>query len=192
MNRGHNKAQVFDEDLDHEVFLALVRSAAFQFAVHVHGFALMRNHFHLQVTPTDRTGISQTMKDVGSKYTAYLNRKRGTIGSAWNGRYKRVLIEDAQGWLRCLKYIDLNAVRARIVEKPEDYAWTSYRTHAVGLYSGWLTDHAVFEALAPTTRDRQAAYRKYCDTPFTHAELVLQRYPLKLEAEADTYRLARV
>ncbi len=186
MNRGHNRSPIFDEDLDHETFLAILRHATVHFEVHVHGFALMKNHFHLQVTPQNPTGLARAMKEIGQRYTGYYNRKHKTIGSIWNGRYKDVLIEDAHQWLRCLKYIDLNPVRAGVVERPEEYCWTSYRQHAMGAYSAWLVEHPVFLSLAATARDRHALYQSHCRIPFTAAELTLQRYPLRLEAEAQT------
>lgn len=185
MNRGHNKAPIFHEDLDNETFLAILRHATQRFDVHVHGFALMKNHFHMQATPQNETALARAMKEIGQRYAAYYNRKHQTMGSVWNGRYKDVLIEDAHQWLRCLKYIDLNPVRAGVVERPEDYVWTSYRAHAMGTYCSWLVEHPVFMSLAPGARERYALYRSHCRIPFSSAELALQRHPLKLEAEAQ-------
>ena len=185
MNRGHNRAQVFDDDYDHEVFLTLLRRATDRFGVQVHGYALMKNHFHVQATPPNGTAIADSIGEVAQKYTGYYNRKRERIGSVWNGRYKSVLIEDEYQWLRCLKYIDLNPVRAHIVERPQDYRWTSFRAHSLGIGGDWLVEHEVFQGLAPTAEERRAIYRAHCAEPFTAAELTLQRYPLRLEAEAE-------
>ena len=185
MNRGHNRAQVFDDDYDHEVFLTLLRRATNRFGVQVHGYALMKNHFHVQATPPNVTAIADSIGEVAQKYTGYYNRKHERIGSVWNGRYKSVLIEDEHQWLRCLKYIDLNPVRAHVVERPQDYRWTSFRAHGLGIGGDWLVEHEVFQGLAPTAEERRAIYRAHCAEPFTAAELTLQRYPLRLEAEAD-------
>ncbi len=64
MNRGHNRAQVFDDDYDHEVFLTLLRRATDRFGVQVHGYALMKNHFHVQATPPNATAIADSIGEI--------------------------------------------------------------------------------------------------------------------------------
>src|SRR4051812_4606695 len=90
MNRGHNRARIFDEDRDYEVFLTLLRTATARFELAVHGFALMLNHFHVQATPPSPSALALAMKNIAQRYTAYYNRKHQTIGSVWNGRFKTV------------------------------------------------------------------------------------------------------
>lgn len=177
MNRGHNREPIFDDDVDCDIFLNAVRAACARHNLEVHGFALMKNHFHLLVTPATLVAMSYAIRAFESKYCYYYNRKHNQSGSIWNGRYHDVPIESAWQWLVCLRYIDLNPVRAGIVIDPAAYRWTSYRVHAEGssLFP-WLASHDVFERLAHTAQDRQMIYRTICAAPLTDAELTVVRY----------------
>jgi len=177
MNRGHNREQIFDDDVDCDIFLSAVRTACARHALEVHGFALMKNHFHLLVTPTTQIALSYAIRAFESKYCYYYNRKHDRSSSIWSGRYHHVPIESAWQWLVCLRYIELNPVRAGIVMDAAAFRWTSYRVHAEGssVYP-WLADHPVFERLARTSEDRQMIYRTICAAPLSDAELTVVRH----------------
>lgn len=178
MNRGHNRGQVFDDNTDREIFLHAVREASARHDLDVHGFALMKNHFHLLATPRMPEAVSRAMKMFESKYCSYYNRKHQRIGSIWNGRYHDVLIETAWQWLVCLRYIELNPVRAGIVDDPAAFSWTSYGVHAHGSSEfPWLKGHPVLEGLASSAPDRLAIYRALCAAPLSEAEVTLMRDP---------------
>jgi len=121
MNRGHNRDQIFDEDFDCELFLNAVRKAAMRHEFEVHAFALMKNHFHLLATPQSPDAISKCLKAFQTSYCRYFNRKHERVGSIWNGRYHAVPIESVWQSLVCLRYIELNPVRAGLVEEPAAY-----------------------------------------------------------------------
>ena len=179
MNRGHNRDRVFDEDSDCEIFLNIVRKASERRDLDVHGFALMRNHFHLLVTPNSTDSISKALGESEARYARYYNRKHKRIGSVWNARYNPVPIETEWQWLVCLRYIELNPVRAGIVNDPAEGRWTSYAVHATGSASyPWLAGHSVLEGLAATPRDRHAFYRALCTAPLSEAELTVARDPM--------------
>ena len=176
MNRGHNREPIFDDDIDCEIFLEAVRRSSDRHELEVHGFAVMKNHFHLLVTPHHPSSISGAVKAFASKYCFYSNRKRNRVGSIWNGRYHDVPIESAWQWLVCLRYIELNPVRARVVTDPRTARWTSYGVHAFGDSThSWLADHELLRGLGPTSRDRQEVYRALCAAPLSDAELTLMR-----------------
>jgi REP-associated tyrosine transposase len=178
MNRGHNRERIFDEDADYTVFLKAVHQACSRHDVEIHGFALMKNHFHLLVTPPTPVAIGKATKAFESKYCYYYNRKHRRIGSIWNGRYHDVPIESGWHWLVCLRYIELNPVRAGIVEDPAAYRWTSYQVHAAGSGANpWLASHPVYEKLGASAEERHAVYRAICTGPLSEAELTLMRNP---------------
>jgi putative transposase len=179
MNRGHNRERIFDEPVDYQVFLHFIERAAADHGLDVHGFALMPNHFHLQITPHHAKATSKALQAMSSRYTTYYNRKHKRIGSIWNGRHKTVLLESSWQWLICLRYIDRNPIEAGLVEDPGAYPWTSYRAHALGGNTPhWLADHRVLRELGVTDADRQLFYRRLCAVPLTEAELTLMQHPL--------------
>jgi putative transposase len=178
MHRGINRMPIFDEDNDYHVFLRIVRYGARQEGVDVHGFALMKNHYHLQVTPRHALALSRAMKRVNADYSCYYNRKHRRTGTIWSHRPRTVLIEDDRQWLTCLRYIEQNPVRAGLVSRPQDYSWSSNRVHALGEPTSWLALHSIYLSLGASPRARQAAYAAICSTSLTESELTVQRRPL--------------
>lgn len=162
IQRGTNRAQVFSEQRDYEYFLTFLERAAATHGVDVHGFALMNNHSHLLVTPRSEHALPRTIKLSSACYVQYYNRKYQRTGTIWNGRYRAIPVDDELYWFTCLKYIEHNPVKARIVTNPADYRWSSYRVHALGEPASWLTPHPLYLRLGETAELRQAVYRALC------------------------------
>ncbi len=99
------------------------------------------------------------MKAVGERYVQYFNRRYGRVGTLWQGRYRSCLVQDDRYFLVCQRYIELNPVRAKIVARPEDYEWSSYRRNAHGLPCKIITPHLAYESIATTPEVRQESYR---------------------------------
>lgn len=177
ITRGHNHISIFECEEDYEVFLMLLVRAATRHGGSIHAFVLMTNHIHLMVTPRDGDALSRMMHEVDGRYAQYFNRKYSRIGTLWNGRHRSLLIGDERYWLSCLRYIAQNPVRARMVRTPDEYRWSSHRTHAFGVPTDWLVEHRVYTELGASAADRQATYRAICSEPLTEAQLVDQRRP---------------
>jgi putative transposase len=175
IQRGNNRIDVFKTAADYEWFLALVRSAAIDCHVDIHGYVLMTTHYHLIATPGYERALSLMMKEVDGLYARYFNRQHGRMGTLWNGRYRGLAIRDERYWLTCLRYIEQNPVRAHMVANPEAYRWSSYHIHALGAPSDWLTPHPLYLSLGTTPEDRQAAYKAVCTTDLIAEELALVR-----------------
>jgi len=175
MHRGINREAIFGDDVDRHMFLACLDTATSRYGVAVHVFALMTNHYHLLVTPSRDQALARAMRGLGIRYTLYYNRKYGRIGTLWTGRYRGIPICDDHYWMTCLRYIELNPVRAKMVGRPEDYRWSTYRTYALGEPHHWIVHHDRYRALGANAEERQMAYRALCNEPLTEAELVHQR-----------------
>ncbi len=160
--RGHNCAQIFRDDDDYTRFLGIIRSAVARYAVDVHAYALMSNHYHLIATPRSETALPQAMKQIDGDYTKYHNRRYERLGTAWCSRYGAKLLDDERYWLTCLKYVEKNPVTAGLVAHAELYRWSSYRIHAAGAPNIWLVSHPLYDSLGTTPAERQAAYRAIC------------------------------
>jgi putative transposase len=165
IKRGINRTIVCQRKADYEVLLELLRRALGCHAVSLHAYALMNNHFHLLVTPEETNALPRFMKEVNGAYTRYFNSQYQRMGTLWNGRYRAIAIGDERYWMTCLRYVELNPVRAGIVGNADAYAWSSYAAHAHGRRPGWLTPHPLYQALGRTDGERQAAYRSICGTP---------------------------
>ena len=176
IHRGNNRMAIFGDDEDREVFLAALRWAAMRNGVWVHALVLMTTHVHLIVTPQTEKALPRTMKRLDERYVRHFNRKNGRTGTLWNGRHRALLITDEEYWLRCLRYVEQNPVRARMVARPEAYRWSTYGVHGLGESPGWLMVHPVYLALGSSPIERQTAYRGLCGEMLTEAELVSIRY----------------
>ena len=112
------------------------------------------------MTPSTETGISRMMQLLGNRYVQYVNKKYRKTGTLWEGRHKSSLMDAEQYLLTCYRYIELNPVRAKIVEHPGDYRWSSYRCHATGSPSSMVKDHKVYLRIASTPMERMICYRE--------------------------------
>jgi len=157
--RGINCAEIFHDEEDCTTFLQLTRWASVRNQVDVHAYALMRTHYHLVATPHSATALPRAMKQIDGGYVRHYNRKHRRIGTTWSGRYCANLLMDQRYFWTCFTYVERNPVEAGIVDAPEDYEWSSYRIHAHGAFSDWLTLHPLYDALGSTPAARQAAYR---------------------------------
>ena len=90
----------------------------------------------------------------------YFNRTYRRSGTLWEGRFRSCLLQEEGYLLECHRYIELNPVRAAMVEHPAMYRWSSYRANAQGERSSLLKPHPLYEALGSGEEERQAAYRE--------------------------------
>jgi putative transposase len=126
--RGNERRKIFLSHADYSKFLSYLTDAIDKYGVILHAFVLMGNHYHLLVE-TPQANISSFAHTLNSAYTTYFNIKRKRAGHLFQGRYKSILIEKDPYLLELSRYLHLNPVRAGIVEKPEDYPYSSYRAY---------------------------------------------------------------
>lgn len=106
---------------DYVCYLDNLEDAAKINQVAIHAYVLMTNHVHLLVTPLETYGIAHMMQDIGRKYVRYINNRYKRSGALWEGRYKASLVDSESYLLTCMRYIELNPVRAGMVRHPGDY-----------------------------------------------------------------------
>lgn len=187
VQRGNDKQPCFKETRDYESYLNSLEASAKRYRVNVHAYALMTNHVHLLVTPTDDSGPSRMMQQLGRRYVRYFNTKYQRSGTLWEGRFRSSLIDTDRYLLACYRYIELNPVRARMVSTPSAYRWTSYKTNAFGARSALITPHDVWISLGTCPSTRQKNYRRLFDD---EVDEQIFRYGLTkgLPVGSDTWR----
>ncbi len=157
--RGNNREAIFYADEDYKFYLSKLRDACKKHDCQLHAYVLMTNHVHLLMTPNTENGISKAIQMLGRYYVQYFNYSYKRTGTLWEGRYKASLIDSASYLLTCYRYIELNPVRANMVDDPSEYPWSSYRSNALG-HADYLTvPHIEYLRLGKTELDCQAAYR---------------------------------
>jgi putative transposase len=180
IQRGNNREPCFFADLDYVYYLDCLKDAASKYDCAVHAYVLMTNHVHLLMTPATPDGISRVMQSVGRRYVQYVNFSYKRTGTLWEGRHKASLIQTQTYLLSCYRYIELNPVRAGMVERPGDYPWSSYAAHAAGKPDPVVEDHAEHLALGDTADQRQRAYRELFRQSIPDADLSAIRRSVQL------------
>jgi REP element-mobilizing transposase RayT len=150
IQRGNNRQAIFACAADYQMLLGLLDENAKKFAVAIHAYVLMGNHFHLLATPQTADGLPQMMQAVGRRYVRYFNDSQKRTGTLWEGRYKSTLIQTDRYLLACMVYIDLNPVRAALVVRPQDYPWSSHGHYIGQRVDKLITPHALVWALGNT------------------------------------------
>ena len=127
-SRGNRKESIFYDNEDRLKYTELLAETQKRFPFYIYTYCLMTNHIHLQIETIDHTP-SQIMKYLHTKYAKYFNKRHELIGHVFQERYGSVLIDNLDYELDVSKYIHLNPLKANLVEKLEDYAWSSYRAY---------------------------------------------------------------
>jgi putative transposase len=159
IQRGNNRQRILVDEADYWYLWERLLAAAEKFQCDIHAYTLMPNHFHLLLTPWQEDGIGKLMQYVGRYYVQYFNQRYERTGTLWEGRYRATLLDPREYLLPCSRYVELNAVRAGLVEIPDDYAWSSYAFNATGADDKLVTPHAQYRKLGRSLKSRQTAYR---------------------------------
>lgn len=169
--RGVNRCAIFKTSTDYEIFLSILRFESERHGFTVHAYTLMRNHVHVLGTPEYERSMPNTMQAVGRRYVPFFNTRHQRSGALWQGRYKPALVHDERYWLTCMRYVELNAVRAGIVTAPEKYRWSSYLHHGLGTDDEVITDHPLYLNLGSSPDQRQHVWRAICGHQVPQSEL---------------------
>lgn len=159
IQRGNNRDACFYAEQYYQFYLECLQDACRRYHVAVHAYVLMTNHVHLLMMPDDTEGISRVMQSVGRRYVQYINFEYQRSGTLWEGRHKASMVHAEEYLFTCMRYIELNPLRANMVKHPADYRWSSYRANGQGEPSPLITPHTLYTAMGPDSPQRLSAYR---------------------------------
>jgi putative transposase len=160
VQRGHNREPCFFADADFLAYLHWLEGALRDTDCALHAYVLMTNHVHLLLTPARAALVPNLLIALGRRFVQYVNKTYRRTGTLWDSRYKSSLVEADAYLLTCMRYIELNPVRAAMVRDPASYRWSSHPANGHGHHDGLLTRHSLYLELGATDLDRQAAYRR--------------------------------
>ena len=159
VQRGHNREACFFAEEDYHAYRHWLGEALKDSACALHAYVQMTNHVHLLLTPPAPEAVSQLVMSLGRRYVQYINKTYRRTGTLWDSRYKSSLVQADGYLLLCQRYIELNPVRAAMVDDPAHYRWSSYRANGLGQADPLLTPHPVYSALGSTESELLTAYR---------------------------------
>jgi putative transposase len=160
IQRGVNRCAIFIDDVDRRRFYRLLRDVTAEYDIAVHAYVFMGNHVHLLLTSSDCDALARAMRKVGQCHVQAFNHRHGRSGPLWQGRFKSCLIGSEHHLMAVYRYIELNPVRAAIVERPEQHRWSSIHANLGLIDDPLVTPHPRFIALGPNRPARVAAYRE--------------------------------
>ena len=142
-SRGNAREDICLDDTDRAMFLGVLAEVISRFDWRCHAYCLMGNHYHLLIE-TPEPNLSKGMRQLNGVYTQRFNRRHGRVGHVFQGRYKAILVERDSYLKELARYVVLNPVRAKRVQHPGDWPWSSYAMTAgkaaspVWLSTDWL------------------------------------------------------
>jgi REP-associated tyrosine transposase len=138
LNRGNNRQILFRKEADYLAFLKLMLEAKDQAQVDLLAYCLMPNHWHLVLRPVDDRDLAKFFSWLTNTHVKrYRAHYRSTSGHLYQGRYKSFPVETDEHLLTLLRYVEANAVRPAMVQRVQDWRWSSATDRPDGLLSEW-------------------------------------------------------
>jgi putative transposase len=125
INRGNDRRSIFSDDEDRNRFLDFLGTCSERFDFELWAYVLMRNHYHLLLR-THQPNLSRAVQWLGVTYSVYYNNRHKRSGHLFQGRFKSFLIFEEEYLKSLILYIHRNPLRAGIVDRLQDYMWSSY------------------------------------------------------------------
>jgi REP element-mobilizing transposase RayT len=159
-SRGNAKQDIFIDDEDRGSFLDLLSIVVERFNWLCHAYCLMGNHYHLLIETLDGN-LSKGMRELNGVYTQGFNQRHRRVGHLYQGRYKAILVEKDNHLMSLCRYVVLNPLRVGLVEKPEQWRWSSYRA-TIGLVKrpSFLTADWILSQFDGKKRVAMVKYRR--------------------------------
>ena len=160
-SRGDARRKIFMDDIDRQQFLSILGSAIRKYNWLCHTYCLMDNHYHLIIETPD-PNLSLGMRQLNGVYTQFFNRHHKRPGHVFQGRFKAILVDKESHLLELCRYVVLNPLRARRVEHPEAWQWSSYGpTGGLRRRPEFLTTDWILGVFSSERRKAQKRYRQF-------------------------------
>lgn len=172
MVQGINREFIFENTQDKEKYIQFMQEYYVRFSVDLIAYCIMDNHAHLLLYANETKQVSDFMREINARYARYYNKTRDRVGYVFRNRYKTKAIYSEQELLRCMKYIHMNPVKANLVQKEEQYSYSSYQSYQKGLISPKILN-LIFHS-------KNNYLDQFYSIPYFNMELENEKIPLKI------------
>ena len=170
IDRGNNRQNVFHKDADFQAFLKALGDLKERKPFELYGYCLLNNHFHLLLRPL-AAPISRIMQSLLVSHTQRYHKQHRSGGHVWQGRFKSPVIQNDEHLLTVLRYIEANPLRANLVVRADDYAWSSYRVRGLGEADPLVDSLITYEELSPSPKVRRQKWSAMVHRPIEEQTL---------------------
>jgi REP element-mobilizing transposase RayT len=160
--RGNHRQNIFFCPADRQLFEEITAEVLDRFTARLHAYCWMTNHVHMLIQVGD-TPLGRLMLRTAGRYARAVQKQLRTTGHLFEKRYHPVLVDADEYLLELLRYIHLNPVRARMVEHPSDYQWSSHHAYLGGSNSPWVTTEFALRMFHCGRQVAIGAYRQFID-----------------------------
>ncbi|WP_372882325.1 transposase [Psychromonas sp.] len=162
-SRGNERKTIYHQEDDFDLFLKILSDVCEQFNWVIHAYCLMTNHYHFLVETPD-ANLSKGMRQLNGVFTQSINRKHHRVGHLFQGRYKAILVDKDAYLLELCRYIILNPVRARMVDSPSEWLWSSWH-NMVGSKTSppWLATDALLQLFSSNRKQAIGEYVQFVE-----------------------------
>lgn len=165
VHRAADERPVLVEPRDLDAYQACLSDACARHGVALQAFALTPTQVWLLSTPTTEAGLGAALQSLGRSFVAGFNRRHGRCGPLWGGRFRSAVVEAGPYFVDCLRFVDAAPVRLGLVERAEDWSWSTAAHHTGMRRVAGVSDHTLWLRLGNTPFERDAAYRTLLDLP---------------------------
>ena len=185
--RGNYRQNVFEDDSDKSKYIEFIREYSEKYGMKIYAYCLMSNHVHFIAAPVKEDSLAMTFKYSNMRYSSYFNKKNKRSGHLWQGRFYSCPLQFEHA-LEALRYVERNPVRARMVELPWEYEWSSAREH-VG-FNGEIDTSTKDEGNKSVDRRQEPVSPRFITqgSSISGAEKVSDGNDLSSQASVTSYR----
>jgi putative transposase len=160
MIRGNNGQSIFSSDVDRSRFCLLMQEGVERYGYRILAFCFMSNHVHLALQLGD-VSLSKICQNLSFRYTKFYNRKHKTIGHLFQGRFRSILVDGNNYLRKLIRYIHLNPVRAKIVDDPLHFPWSSHQAYLMQKEFTWLARDAGLQFFGDSRHEALERYHSF-------------------------------
>jgi putative transposase len=171
ISRGVKRLPIFQGDHDRQAFLRLLSQTRHEFPFRLHAYCLMTNHYHLLLQTLEHS-LSKTMQYFKTIYAKRFNREIGHVGHVFQGRFHSIPVQEDAYFITVARYIHLNPVKAGIVARPEDYAWSNYGRLIRGEADPLVEPATLLSYFGQNTDQQRGKYRGFVEEGLAKPEII--------------------
>lgn len=156
--RGNNRKWLFRGDEDFQRYKDLIKEQRERYKLDLYHYCLMTNHVHMLMRIDKGNELPKLMHGIQLGYTRYYRKKYKYLGHLYQGRFRSPRIEEESYYLQCGRYIERNPVKAGMVERAEDYEYSSAAHYVLGVTDLLVTDNPYYIGMGREDAVRQKNY----------------------------------